>query len=305
MPSVKNVSDYSYFVVHDLNDFRPIDFSEQLILGCVNDADAKDQEHRHRINEIEDNTSLVTLTPWLRRTKWHERYKGKDMRVLYEWTVSPKPDENDEIFIWKSVDKMFHDCSARGWELIPFWLASAVRSKEDTRPFRSYIAPYTLRRYISYWQRYILFCFHTIDVLEFTAQQLQLMKRIQRSIENNSYDNERELDNALLELCTSLICHSDYSHVQSSLIYFCGIMGYNVDYKQWRQPQDCTTILAGLQFCIRIIMLETALPSQYRDEFSEDSIINPVEQFCNIREKWLIDGEGDPIYIVINNRHAI
>ena len=283
-----------------------------MILGCVDDADAKDQEHQRRINEVEDNTSLVTLTPWLRRTKWHERYKGKDMRALYEWTVSPKPDENDEIFIWKSIDRMvrkcwsgFHDCSARGWELIPFWLASAVRGKEDTRPFRSYIAPYTLRRYISYWQRYVLFCFRTIDVLEFTAQQLQLIKRIRRSIENNSYDNERELDNALLELCTSLICHSDYSHVESSLIYFCGIMGYNVDHKRWRQPQDYTTILAGLQFCIRIIILESALPSEYRDEFSEDSIINPVEQFCNVREKWLIDGEGNPIYIVINNRHAI
>jgi hypothetical protein len=100
------------------------------------------------------------------------------------------------------------------------------------------------------------------------------------------------LQKTLLELSISLICHSDYSRTRSSLIYFTGVLGYNVDWKQWRQPQDYTTILAGLQFYIRVIILEYALPLEQRNAFTEDSEVNPVQQFCRIRNIWLIDGEG-------------
>jgi hypothetical protein len=282
------------------------------MIEYINEAEERDQEHRHKNNEVQDNTSLVTLTPWLRRTRWHERYNGKDMKLLYELTSSPKCDDPSEMVLWDSVDRMvrkcwsgFHDCSTRGWELIPFWLVSAVRGKEDTKPFRTYIAPYTLCRYIGYWQRYILFCLRSIDELAFTTRQMQLMKEIQELIEHNSYNSENELDDVLLELSASLICHSDYSHVQSSLIYFSGVMGYNVDYKQWRGPHDYTTILAGLQFCIRIIMLEHTLPTGERERFNEVSSMNPVEEFCKMRERWLVDGEGTTSSALINDRDTV
>ena len=102
-------------------------------------------------------------------------------------------------------------------------------------------------------------------------------------------DQVLQLEQALFNLSVSLICHSDYAKEPSSLIYYTGIRGYNVDYKQWRKPQDYTTILAGIQFCIRIIMLEHALPTGSRDEFTEHSALTPVMKFHEIR-KWLIDG---------------
>ena len=104
-------------------------------------------------------------------------------------------------------------------------------------------------------------------------------------------DQSTELDKALLELSVSFICHSDYTKAPSSLIYYTGIRGYNVDYKQWRKPQDYTTILAGIQFCIRIIMLEHALPRESRNAFTEDSPVTPVMKFRKVRH-WLIDGGG-------------
>jgi hypothetical protein len=109
----------------------------------------------------------------------------------------------------------------------------------------------------------------------------------------NGYVEDRamELDKALLNLSVSLICHSDYAKAPSSLIYYSGIRGYNVDYKQWRKPQDYTTILAGIQFCIRIIMLEHALPTESRNAFTEDSLVTPVMKFRQVRQ-WLIDGGG-------------
>jgi hypothetical protein len=102
------------------------------------------------------------------------------------------------------------------------------------------------------------------------------------------------IDAKVMELSTLLVQHSDYAAQRSSLIYFCGILGFNVEYKQWRQPQDYTTILAGIQWCVRVIMLETSLPSRRRDEFTEESELNPVEVFRTVRDKWLVDGEGTP-----------
>ena len=102
-------------------------------------------------------------------------------------------------------------------------------------------------------------------------------------------DQALQLKQALFNLLVSLICHSDYAKELSSLIYYTGIRGYNIDYKQWRKPQDYTTILADIQFCIQIIMLKYTLLTGSRDEFTEHSALTPVMKFCEIR-KWLIDG---------------
>jgi len=105
---------------------------------------------------------------------------------------------------------------------------------------------------------------------------------------------DEAIDQKVLELSVLLIQHSDYTRQRSSLIYFCGVLGFNVEWKQWRQPQDYTTILAGIQWCVRVIMLEASLPGEQRDEYTEESPINPVEAFRAVRDKWLVDGEGTP-----------
>src|SRR4051812_37207020 len=102
-------------------------------------------------------------------------------------------------------------------------------------------------------------------------------------------DQALQLEQALFNLSVSLICHSDYAKEPSSLIYYTRIHGYNIDYKQWRKPQDYTTILAGIQFCIQIIMLKLALLTDSQDEFTEHSTLTPVIKFREIR-KWLING---------------
>jgi len=102
--------------------------------------------------------------------------------------------------------------------------------------------------------------------LEFTTAQFQNLIAIQSIMATHDEDETEELETLLFNLSVSLICHSDYAKEQSSLIYYSGVRGYNVDYKQWRKPEDYTTILAGVQFCMRMIMLEHALPTALRDE---------------------------------------
>src|SRR5205809_1529274 len=105
-------------------------------------------------------------------------------------------------------------------------------------------------------------------------------------------NNNSKIEKKILEQYILLIQHSDYAKERSSLVYFMGVLGYNVEWKQWRQPLEYMTILAGIQFCMRVIMLEAALLRIARDGINETSPENPVELFRKVRDKWLIDGEG-------------
>jgi hypothetical protein len=247
---------------------------------------------------------LVTKTPWLRRTRWEEMFAGKDMHLLNQLSHSPDPRDGDLHQIWSSVDRVLRvcfrgvlDCHARGWELVLFWLASVNRNKEDTKPFRTHMELRTMARYIGYWQQYIMFCIRAITTdnsVPFTPRQSQCIQDLMATLELDGIVENHILDQKVLKLSVLLIQHSDYAMQRSSLVYFCGVLGFNVEWKQWRQPQDYTTILAGIQWCIRVFMLEEGLPTERRDDYTEESIVNPVEAFCAVRDKWLVDGEGTP-----------
>ena len=64
--------------------------------------------------------------------------------------------------------------------------------------------------------------------------------------------------------------------------------------KQWRRPCHYTNILAGLQYCIRVIMLEHALPQDSRGRYPDAYAQDPLMTFRQVREAWLVDGEPSP-----------
>src|SRR5579862_1546137 len=279
-------------------------FTDQLLKDLIGAAKEPDTEHQQEINTVRDNTSLVTKTPWLRYNRWDKKFAGQDMNALHKLPDLPSvtESESEERIISESVARVlgacwegFHDCVAREWDLIPFWLQSVVLEKEDTKSFHSYIVPYTLTRYIGYWQSYILLCWRMYNQqderLEWTRPQYQGLIRLRSLMNGYVEDRAMELDKALLNLSVSLICHSDYAKAPSSLIYYSGIRGYNVDYKQWRKPQDYTTILAGIQFCVWGVRLEHALPTGQQDEVTDSTSVTPVMKFRQVR-RCLIDRGG-------------
>ena len=97
----------------------------------------------------------------------------------------------------------------------------------------------------------------------------------------------------MFELSVNFIKHSDFANCKSSLIYFCGILGYNLDLQQWCQPAYYTQVLAALQFDIRLILLEHALPSDQRDNLMKYSP-TPLERFRSIHDPYLIEEREYP-----------
>ncbi len=60
----------------------------------------------------------------------------------------------------------------------------------------------------------------------------KLLETVHTLIHDYTEDQTDALYELLFELSVALICHSDYTKQLSSLIYYTGIHGYNVDYKQ-------------------------------------------------------------------------
>ena len=294
---------------------------EKLINDKISEAKEHDDQYQTTLNQVRDSQSLVTKIPWLRHTRWEEIFIGKDMSELVKLSNAPGMQDHHERRIWDATGRVIHacfkgvlDCQKRGWALIPFWLRSVDRNKEDTKPFRTYFAPATLYRYASYWQQYILFSLRAMmgeDSVQFTVKQRECLLELNTLLyEINVTDeanNNSKIEKKILELSVLLIQHSDYAKERSSLVYFTGVLGYNIEWKQWRQLLEYTTILAGIQFCTRVIMLEAALPRINRDGIDETSSENPVELFRKVRDKWLIDGEGIILLAksLINQEHHL
>jgi hypothetical protein len=104
---------------------------QNLINAAIDEATQRDDDHQRALNIIRDSKSLVTKTPWLRRTRWEEMFAGKDMHLLNQLSHSPDLRDGKLHQIWSSVDRVLRvcfkgvlDCHARGWELVLFWMLS-------------------------------------------------------------------------------------------------------------------------------------------------------------------------------------
>ena len=91
----------------------------------------------------------------------------------------------------------------------------------------------------------------------------------------------------------SFLKHSDFDLCKSGLIYFSGILGFNIHLHQWMEPSSYTQILAGLQFCIRVILLEYSIPVDQRDNY-RNMKPTPLERFRQVHDLYLVEGSEYP-----------
>ena len=90
-------------------------------------ARERDVEYQLKINTVQDNTSLVTKTPWLRYNRWDKKFAGQDMNALHRLMDLPLAIEIAETIISDTITRIlgscwegYHDCLAREWDLLSF-----------------------------------------------------------------------------------------------------------------------------------------------------------------------------------------
>ena len=101
------------------------------------------------------------------------------------------------------------------------------------------------------------------------------------------------LDVKMMFMFTLLFKQSEW-HMKSHIHYFSVVLGYNLASSQWRLPVHYTPILAGVQYCIRVIMLQHALPRDERKNYWRNNTKDPLERFREIRDEWLVSGKPSP-----------
>jgi len=272
-------------------------------------AKAKDEgDFQERNIIIAAEASRVERTPWLNRAGWLRMFVGRDMKILSE-VISEKVTEGENLeILGLSVNRAIRrclasvvDCDKRGWELIRFWLQSTEAGKANKKPFRLHYDHTTVAINAQNWVKYLYFCIRTLDMeesgVEFTINQRQCLNEL-RGMAILDQPMEEELDAKVLEASFLLIMHSDYDPVFSSLKYFCGVNGFNIKSGRWKRPANYTPFLASIQFCIRIIGVEYALPTRERNRFRVTEDHTPLSVFKRFWQKWLVEGEPTPFNYV-------
>ena len=129
--------------------------------------------------------------------------------------------------------------------------------------------------------------------IQFLADQDEILYELREMAESEEEDEEM-MDLKVLKVSALLIMHSDYAPQKSALVHFFGVLGYDTYMKRWREPNTYTPILAGVQFCMWVLLLEHALLSEDRDELICMEGDDPLEIFRGVRDKLLVDGEASP-----------
>jgi len=269
-------------------------------------ASLKDQEEIRRNNMIvPEELTGQHLSPWLNRTGWLDLLSNQDIEQLCIKTNAHIEGDEPFIHVRNSIQRVIRKClqgirdfDKQGWNLIRFWLNSVVKDKCDKTPFQLYYDSGTLDRYSGYWVRLFFFILRTmnddsIDGVKYTGDQKRIIHDLRQMIDEEVPDEET-IDQLILKVSQSLIEQSDFSEYISPIKYYCSVMGWDSMTERWRRPSTYTPFLAGMQFCIRVLGTEIALPSDERDIYLIRYVPEsptPLDDFKRYWNKWLVEGE--------------
>src|SRR5215471_4283486 len=261
---------------------------------------------------MEAVTNKVDETHWEHRAGWSLMFDGLDMKILVEGYQRPRKDAFLKA-VWESVLRMLRercmrgikDCVKRRWRPLLFWLASVDATKPQSKPFRHVFDAETLMDYSQAWAGLIMLCLrrsemphdHCVPLTEDSITALEWIRTVwqQRGLEEGTGFEENDLDQAILNFSAQLIMHDSWKNSIGAIEYYCGLMGYQPKTKTFATPDSYTPKLDAMQWCMRVILLESILPVDERDKFPhDDNNQTPLDKFREKHGRWLVVGEGTP-----------
>jgi hypothetical protein len=272
--------------------------------------------------EVGDNR-LSVRTPWLGATKWLERFAGANMNTLSELAGNAKGKRDYLSMVEKEIGDLMEEChsglrdlKSREWDRILFWLKSTKKTVIHSKPLSVYIQQKTVQTYSAYWQRFTCFCLRAIDDpscqpgginhgFNFTEEQQELLMSLKSCymFVDGSPQGPGIRRSKLLEW--SMLCIRQDVHVVGVpvLVYFAGILGYDERSGQWKQPVNYTNILSGLMWCMRVLVLQYALPKSRRKDFRGNAAVSPIETFKAVRDTCLVEEVDCPFssFVALRN----
>jgi hypothetical protein len=301
-------ADDRYFPIGQYTEEEDQRMLDVLIQQLLDEAEVRRNKSQARMYEVYDRNIPQELTPWLRRTGWIHRFDGKNMKVLHDllkYTTNDDSSEREKLqLVCNSVDRIIEKCwtgvkdlEDRNWRLILYWLNTAKWDEQNQSPFRIHMDKKTRQSYGIYWQQFMVFVLQGFEDpekygIEYTMVQQSILAEVKNELDQEEPDEEK-LETLILKLSLLFIQHDNFEKERSALLYYLGIMGYHIELKRWRRPEEYTNILAALQWVIRVLVLEFTLPTEERDDWKILHLDNPLSHFKQ-SHIYLVEGESYP-----------
>lgn len=205
----------------------------------------------------------------------------------------------------------------------PFWLQTASStSKIENRPMVRLQNLESLDRYVGYWDRFICYCLRvakarglvcndsskekskdkknagpqdSLKLAKFSSEQEQRLQEMWGSLLANE-DEEVQVEK-MKALSMSFILQSvkGVDHFNSPLVHFAAVLGIDEEGICLRKGGECSFVLAGYLYCIRVLFVEHTLPAAMQAEQTDVDI----DRFLDLRRQYLIAGAYCPTGFII------
>jgi hypothetical protein len=243
-------------------------------------------------------------------------FVGRDMEALANGCTNPI-DEPIFVKVWNEAVKAgISDCNKRGrpWQSLMQWMKSVDKDSPSPSPFSHYIAPATVDGYAKVWAGLIVLCLRSHrepDKYEVPLSRehnriLEQMEEcwVQPPIENYGFGDvvphgrmEESMGDLILKFSAAVVMFEDWETV-GVIPYYCGVLGYNLKGSHWYTPDKYTPTLSAIQYCMRVTVFESTLPTNRRNEYHNESDHSPLEIFQLVRDRWLVDCRPTPFCYV-------
>ena len=225
--------------------------------------------------------------------------------------MSEKPNQNAGwlLNLWEDLGRLMRGCNdglkdlvSRDWERILHWVSSANRESVRKAPMNVHLKLKTVNEYASYWQSFICFCLRILDEnveeiggFRFTTEQWTVLEELRGIYVLDGDDDNTGLKRKYLLMASIRFIRQTVWEVGTpALVFFSGLLGYRKDTGRWREPEHYTNILAGILWCMRVLVVEYILPMGRRDRLAENKQRTRLEHVKLVRDECLVEEKDCP-----------
>ncbi len=275
--------------------------------------------------------SKEARTPWMNTTGWLEHLKGLDLKQLVTASVLPgrRTTENDLVSICAAVREVFDEATAdlagAGRDLRQWW-RSPKADEFSHRPMEALRSTAGFGRYVGYWQRLIVYCLrvrelpgperlerHRIDFDDETADLLEWLGRLARApaaSEGKLRERNQLLKSHVFVLSATILKRKFLdSGWENPLVHFTAVLGVDESTFRLKEPEDYTSVLAGLIYCSRLILFKDCSDGLTKNLATGETaaatrtelVDSTIDHFQRYRRTYLINGSYTPVSLMLNN----
>ncbi|KAL6169147.1 hypothetical protein ACJQWK_05505 [Exserohilum turcicum] len=278
--------------------------------------------------QVIEPTAKIDKTGWFKRMGWLTFLEGRNLAHLGYQTRLPDRNEAKLQQAAKLTEELI-ERSVRGLATLPRelqrWLRSAQQTVVDQRPLARLQNPEsqatasegdtsTESEYDDSDREGTVDSNNDVVVVQRQLRRAALANKMKDARELFRWkDNQKALairlwlslddgntaaqtDALLNSLASFILTGYGTDEFSSGLVQYLAMLGIDTQTNRLRTAKNFSYMLAGVVYCVRVLAVEKVLPAVEREDQTEED----MEQFLDMRKKYLADGSFSPMSAMIS-----